>query len=303
MTGSTPLVSIVAVNFNNSNYVVDTLNSIASQNYPSIELIIVDDCSTDDSVQKIKHWLTQYNKPYKLVLHNQNKGVCFACNSGFKIASGKYIGYIATDDILLPEKLAIQVSILEDSNEKIGCVYSDTHLIKSNGAPHYGWFIQRYRQFSDLPTGNLHNILMEGNFIPGMSALFKQSVFEKIGWFDENLGYEDFDMWLRLSKEYHIVFSDFVSAKYRIHSNSIMAKRKDWATDNFFIYLKHADHPVAKTKLYKMLYEAYSQKKPYAFTFAKAYKNAFNEKSFLLKCILNKIPFSLYTFFKLFYKR
>ncbi|WP_303813338.1 glycosyltransferase family A protein, partial [Apibacter mensalis] len=91
-----PLVSIVAINYNNSKHLVETLDSIDQQTYKNIELIIVDDCSTDDSVKKIDQWLLTYNKPFQFIKHIENKGICKTINDGYKVAKGKYISSIAT---------------------------------------------------------------------------------------------------------------------------------------------------------------------------------------------------------------
>ena len=76
-----PLVSICAANYNNELYVLETLESIKNQTYHNIELIIVDDCSTDKSPEIIENWLNNFGKPYKFIRNEKNGGVCRACNT------------------------------------------------------------------------------------------------------------------------------------------------------------------------------------------------------------------------------
>ena len=100
-----PLVTIGAINYNNTCYVLETLNSILRQTYSEIELIIVDDASTDDSLLKIRKWLANYPLPYKLVVHSENQGVHKAYESVIQNATGEFISFIATDDLFEPEKI------------------------------------------------------------------------------------------------------------------------------------------------------------------------------------------------------
>lgn len=255
-----PLVTVGAANYNNAKYVLKTLESIKYQSYPNIELIIVDDCSTDNSVELIENWLTSYDKPFKFIKHDINLGVCAACNGLLKNASGKYISTIATDDILMEEKIMNQVKILENSDNDVCAVYSDAYLIKEDGSPRYGWFIQNHGHFVDLPSGNIFNRLLEGNYLPAMSLLVKKSSYDEIGMFDENLVYEDYDMWLRLSKKYKFILSDYVSVKYRIRDSSASFTIKNWNNSYIQIFLKHLDNPVALKQLEKIVIDMYLTK-------------------------------------------
>ena len=129
---SQPLVTIGAINYNNGLYVIETLESIKAQSYQNVELIIVDDCSTDNSVVLITEWLKNFDKPYKFIKHEKNKGVCNTCNDLLTNASGKYISTIGTDDIMMPDKIKVQVEILENSADEVCAVYSDAFLIKED---------------------------------------------------------------------------------------------------------------------------------------------------------------------------
>ena len=263
---SQPLVTIGAINYNNGLYVIETLESIKAQSYPNVELVIVDDCSTDNSATLIADWLNSYNKPFKFIKHPKNLGVCATCNDVLKNASGKYISIIATDDIMMDEKIEVQVNILENSTDDVGAVYSDAYLIKEDSSPRYGWFIQRHEDFDQLPSGNIYETLLKGNFIPAMSLLVKKSCYIKIGFFDENLIFEDFDMWLRLSKAYNILYSEYVSIKYRVRSNSLTRTIKNWDHSYLDIYIKNLKSPIALAKIQRMTMVAYEFKDRKFFT-------------------------------------
>lgn len=240
---TSPLVTIAAINYNCARFLIETLQSIQAQTYANYELVIVDDCSTDNSVAVIKEWLSSFNKPFKLIVHPKNLGICATFNDALKNASGKYISFIATDDIMLPDKLKVQVDMLEKAPDDFCAVYSDAYLIKEDGSPRYGWFIQRARDFDNLPDGNIYNALIEGNFLPAMSLLVKLDAIRSVGEFDEHLVYEDYDMWLRLAKKYRFLYSDYVSVKYRVRNGSLVSSIRNWFPSLVMIYAKHLDNP------------------------------------------------------------
>ena len=234
-----PLVTIGAINYNNAKYVIETLESIKSQTYRNIELIIVDDCSTDKSFELIHDWLKTYKGICKVIAHEINLGVCATCNDVLRNASGEYISIIATDDIMLPEKIAKQVELLLKTNDDIGAVFSDAYLINEDSSLKKELFIQRYRKFDKVPSRFIYKDLLEGNFLPAMSVMVKKICYNDVGLFDVDLVFEDYDMWLRISKKYKFLYSDFIGVKYRIRQNSLMSATKNWDTSTIRIFAKH----------------------------------------------------------------
>lgn len=287
----TPLVSIIAINYNNGAWVLETLDSIAEQSYSNIELIIVDDCSTDNSPGLIKEWISHFNRPVKFIQHEINKGVCATSNTGFKAASGKYVSYLGTDDILLPEKIEKQVEILENTPGNVAAVYSDAYLIDKNSDRLYGWYIQKFHpELRKLPSGNLFNELIVANFLPAMTLLIRRDIFESIGYFDENLVNEDYDMWLRMSRKYEIVFSPYVSAKYRIHSQSMVHTVKKWNPSFIRTFAKHLDNSGAREILKKFAITAYYEKDKESLTLLNAIRKDLPEIRHILKLYHLPLP-------------
>ena len=236
---SQPFVTIGAINYNNGLYVIETLESIKAQTYPNVELVIVDDCSTDNSATLIAEWLVDYSKPFKFIKHPKNLGVCATCNDVIKNASGKFVSLIATDDIMMPDKIKIQASLLEQADSNIGAVYSDAYLMNDDSSLRQGLFIERYRKFDNIPSGHIYNDLLATNFLPAMSLMVKMECYKEVGLFDEELVFEDYDMWLRISKKYEILYSTYISAKYRLRNNSLMTVIRNWDTSTIKILAKH----------------------------------------------------------------
>jgi glycosyltransferase involved in cell wall biosynthesis len=258
MEDSLPLVSIVLINYNNEKYVLDTLYSIESQTYENIEIIVVDDCSTDSSPKIITEWLKKARRKTQFIQHTENNGICATCNSGFKAAGGKYVSYMATDDIMLPEKTELQVKALETTDDSVAAIFSDAYMIDEEGNMLYGKAIQRGHPYlTRIPSGRVYKKLIEKNFIPPMTAMFKNSIFKDIGYFDETLLFEDRDMFLRIAKKYQIIFSDFVSAKYRLNTAGISSKIRDWDTHELKTLIKHSDDEECKAQVVKLSMRIY----------------------------------------------
>lgn len=262
MEDRSPLVSIIAVNYNNAVWVLDTLNSIAAQTYPNLELIIVDDCSTDNSPQLIENWLKTCSLPVRFIRHEKNRGVCATCNTGFKLAQGRFISYTGTDDIFLPEKTAEQVRLLQTGDKETGMVYSDAFLMDDRGEPLYGWFIQKHRQdFASPPSGRIFEDLLKANFIPAMSVLIKKEVLEEVGYFDERLLFEDYDMWLRIASKYSVTYGDKPLVKYRVRQGSLSCRTKDkYMPVLMQMYIKFSEREDVLEKIVQLAAISYREK-------------------------------------------
>jgi glycosyltransferase involved in cell wall biosynthesis len=236
------LVSEIVLCYNQARFVVETLESVRAQNYRHTELIIVDDCSTDDSVATIEHWLNRTAVTCTFIRHVQNSGICKSLNDALAVAKGKYISLIAADDTWLPDKIDVQVEQMEAAPETVGVLYSDALQMDEEGKSLPEMFISAHRRLAEMPQGDVLEILLEDNFIPAMTTLIRRSCFEQVGRYDETLAYEDWDMWLRIAQKYQFVYSPVVSAKYRIVKASMMRSRaEELKKSRDRIILKHLE--------------------------------------------------------------
>jgi glycosyltransferase involved in cell wall biosynthesis len=220
-----PLVSIGVASFNNAGYIIETLDSIRKQTYSNWELVVVDDASSDNSVALIKEWLQKYpHVKGRLLVNATNKGVCHTFNRFLAEASGQYISIIGSDDLFLPNKLSAQVAILEGCSSRQGVVYSDVSKIDVSGkviVPSI-YATNQIKPFA----GDVWLEMLKTNFLGAMTVLIRRECFAKVGLFDESLAYEDWDMWLRISREFEFVYQSEITCHYRIHGGSAMHKRR-----------------------------------------------------------------------------
>lgn len=219
--GFHPIITIIALCFNHEHYVLECLESIRRQSYQNFELIITDDCSSDKSVSVIEHWILDCGLQCKFIKHTVNHGLCKTLNEALALARGQYLAMIATDDLWLPDKLAVQFKELEQHPSSVGVLYSDAYQIDSNGFPLEGMFIESHRPSMSAPQGHIFDLIASRNFIPAMATLIRMECFQTVGHYDEKLSFEDWDMWLRIATKYEFRFSTYISAKYRILQTSM----------------------------------------------------------------------------------
>ncbi|HEY1921672.1 MAG TPA: glycosyltransferase [Tepidisphaeraceae bacterium] len=246
MTGqanSPPLVTAIVLCYNHARFVVEALEGVKSQTYTNIQLLIIDDRSTDDSVAVIEKWIAANNLDCTFVRHEKNMGLCRSLNEAVSLSRGEYISLVAADDVWLPHKIAMQVEMLEKLPRKVGVAYTDAFQIDEHGNVLPKRFIEDHRRsLTSPPTGDVQEQLWRGNFVPAMSTLVRSEVYKTIGGYDETLAYEDWDFWLRASRQYEFAYSPEISAKYRVLATSMIRTRQDEIRKSVRrIYLKNLE--------------------------------------------------------------
>ena len=219
-----PLVSIICLAYNHENFVVETLNSVIQQNYQPIELIIVDDYSKDRTKLEINNWLLSHPE-VQFIANEFNIGNTKSFNIALKIAKGEYIIDLAADDLLLPNGIQMQINAFQKSKFKnLGVVYGNAEIINEDGSFNSFYFPvdKNGKVISKRIIGDIYSsVLSTGDSICSVSALFKKSVFDFLGGYDETLAYEDLDSWIRASREYEFDFIDEVLVRKRMVTNSL----------------------------------------------------------------------------------
>lgn len=213
-----PLVSVIVPSYNHANYICQTLESIFSQTYDNIELIVIDDCSIDDSVSVINTIKAKHD--FIFIEHKENKGLSNTLNEAINIARGKYISSIASDDYWPDYKIAVQVDILEKHPEYAVCFGKYTGF--SNDDKQIKYVSKYYR------SGYIFNDLITWKFsIPALTTMINKSVFKDVGLYDPSIAIEDWYMWLKISKKYPFYYINEVLGFYRLHENN-MSKKMLW---------------------------------------------------------------------------
>lgn len=219
-----PLVTIICLCYNQEEYILKSLFSVINQNYPSIELIIIDDYSIDNSKSVIEKWLVSY--PEILFIANEtNLGNTKSFNKALKKANGAYIIDLAADDVLLPDCVTLQINAFKNTTLKnLGVVYGNTELISENGQfESYYFAVDSFQKvLKKRATGPIYSaVLSGGDSICSVSMMVKKTVFDHLNGYDERLAYEDLDFWIRASRVYDFDFIDEILIQKRIVTNSL----------------------------------------------------------------------------------
>lgn len=258
-----PLVTVGVASYNNANYVIETLDSIANQTYKNLEIIINDDASTDESVEKITKWINKHSELNIRFFQSQtNQGICKSGNIILKNSAGKYICLIGSDDRYLPSFIERRVELLESTRREVGFCYSLTYLIDIKGG-------RCGVENRPTPSGMVFIDLVKGysSLCKPFTCLIKKSCFEIIGYYDENLLYEDFDWFLRATKKFEVLYLNSFDTEYRIVPGSLGSNlnSNEGFLSNIAIIKKHLGYNketdiYLRRRLFRLAYNAYRAK-------------------------------------------
>ena len=220
-----PLVSVICLCHNHIAYVQDAIDSVLNQTYENIEVIVVDDASEDDSQEIISKLSKKHG--FKTISNNTNLGNCKSFNLGFRQSIGKYLIDLSADDLLEPERIKVGVEVLEKLGESYGVHFCDVELVDKKGVVQ-GTHYERDPDgnlIEDVPTGDIYHHLVERYFINAPAMMMTRKVLEELNGYDEELSYEDFDFWVRSSRNFKYAFSDQVLVKKHVLATSLSSKQ------------------------------------------------------------------------------
>lgn len=221
-----PLVSICVITYNSSKTVIETLESIYNQTYKNIELIVSDDCSSDNTVEIVKNWLDEKRSRFQtaeIITIEKNTGVTGNVNRAVKKAKGKYVKDIAGDDILLNDYTEKCVSYME-SNPEINVLFTDVKFFSTDNSKVYENLIIDYNFFKKNSEEQFVQIIKTGlPCLPTPSSIYTKEILEKLDYFDENIPmWEDGPMYFRLTQNnIKIYFLDTVGVLNRVRKDSL----------------------------------------------------------------------------------
>lgn len=221
-----PLVTVICICYNHQKYVIETIQSVLHQTYSPIEIIVIDDKSSDRSVELIQDFLADY-PAIQLIQNTENLGNTKTFNKAVGYAHGEYLIDLACDDILLPHCVETQVAtFLQNKTSDIGIVFGNSEQIDESGMYLRDYFPtdgNRSVCNKALFSMDLEFILQGGLCMNSASAMMHRGIFEQLGKYDERLAFEDLDYWIRVLEKYRIVFIDDILSQKRDVKNSMGA--------------------------------------------------------------------------------
>jgi glycosyltransferase involved in cell wall biosynthesis len=218
-------IDVIVPVYNGALYICDCVSSVLSQTLKPRRIIVVDDGSTDGTVDVVS---SLHKSDPSVLLHRMggNFGVSAARNAGISLSDAPFIAFVDADDIWMPDKLALQMQVFKTARQPVGFVHSSYFLIDEGGTP-----LAHERGSPPLLSGNiLSRLLREGNVLSGSasSVLIKRDVLDAAGLFDEQLYYaEDLDLWLRLAAISAVGHTPEAVVGIRVHGGAAPYKGRD----------------------------------------------------------------------------
>ena len=219
------LVSIITANYNAQKFIADTIESVLAQTYTNWEMIIVDDCSSDDSIEIIKQYMQQ-DKRIKLIELKNNSGAAIARNQAIEKAQGRYIAFLDSDDLWKSDKLEKQISFMLEN--KYSFTYTNYNLIDENNI--------EYGKTFEAPKYVSYKDLLKTCSIGCLTAIYDTQYLGKV-YMPVILKRQDYALWLKILKMIDKAYCLEESlAIYRTRSNSISSNKLKAAQYQWRIY-------------------------------------------------------------------
>jgi glycosyltransferase involved in cell wall biosynthesis len=211
-------VSVLLTCYNHIRYLPECYQAALNQTFTDIEIIAIDDGSTDGT----REWLTTHATGAKVILNEKNLGTYGTLNEALKQASGEFIAILNDDDLWAPQKLEKQIALFHLRPE-IGLVHTDGGFIDGDGKPMSGTPLGF--EFPRTETGDVGLALVYQNKIIASAALVRRECFEKLGGFNEEyFGSGDWEMWIRVAEKWHVGFVAEKLTWYRVHGENASHK-------------------------------------------------------------------------------
>ncbi|MFT6734680.1 MAG: glycosyltransferase involved in cell wall biosynthesis [Ulvibacter sp.] len=232
--GMTLEISVVIPAYNAGKYIEECINSVLEQKCSNLEVIVVDDCSTDNTRKIVSQFDADIVK--YICLDKNFGGPSKPRNVGVKAAKGQYIVMLDADDLLIDNSIQQRIDILK-ADQEIACVFSDGKRFDESNGDHSGTFLSQHSYFIDLfeqynqntwvkfSSKDAYRTLAKGDYILPSGLIVRKSVYDNIGLYDECVtNSQDLDMSLRIAKTYPIAYLDITGFKQRVHASSISAQ-------------------------------------------------------------------------------
>lgn len=222
-----PLVSVIVVCYNASEYIIETLESVKAQTYKNIEVIITDDCSKDETVSRCKDWLKSNQGKFvniKIIESEKNTGVTVNLNRGLKASTGEWIKPIAGDDKLTPNCIDDNIAYVQ-LNPQTNVLFSDMQMFGK--VDEMKKHININCRYFGLNKEEFRNRLFFMNFLPAPTLFINTNVFSRYGYYDETIPMmEDWPYWLRLLRNnVEMSYMNKVTIQYRVHESISISKK------------------------------------------------------------------------------
>lgn len=221
-------VSVIIPNYNHARYVGQAIESVLAQHHPDVEIIVVDDGSSDDSRAVIGRFGTRVR-----AIFQENRGLSAARNTGIGAANGSYIAVLDADDLYEPDFASTLAPFL-DANPQAEAVYCGYRFVNDDNQA------LPQQEARLVPPEELHQALVDGNFLVPEAILVRRRCYEQVGPFDESLSaLEDLDMWLRITRHHTVLGTPKLLTRHRVLAGSMSTDPARQTRNRLAVIRKH----------------------------------------------------------------
>ncbi|SFM09183.1 glycosyltransferase family 2 protein [Halanaerobium salsuginis] len=235
------LVSIITPLYNSEEFISETIESVLVQSYSNWEMIIVDDCSTDNGVNIVKKYKENDNR-IKLVQLKKNSGAAVARNTAIKVAKGRYISFLDSDDLWQPEKLEKQIQFMQENDYAF--TYTNYQKMTESG--------ELVNGIVKSPSELNYEKALHTNYIGCLTAMYDTNKLGKIC-MPEIRKRQDYGLWLKILKQVDGHGLNENLAYYRVRNNSVSSNKIDLLKYNWKLYRDIENLSILRS-LYNILY-------------------------------------------------
>ena len=245
------LVSIITPMYNSKNFIKSTIKSVCMQSYQNWEMIIIDDGSTDNGVDRVKE-LENYDKRIRIIVQESNKGSAQARNTGIKHSRGRYIAFLDSDDLWVSEKLKNQLKFMKEKNSPL--TFTAYQKINEEGE-----FLGQV----DITTSKIgYKDMLKTNHIGCLTAIFDTKLLGGKIYMPLIEKRHDHGLWLSILKQVHTAYGlKEVLGKYRIRDGSISNNKIDNIKYQWRLYREIEKLNIIKSLYYMAFYTYYGIRK------------------------------------------
>lgn len=241
---SIPLVSVVVASYNAAKTLAETVECVLRQTYPSVELVVVDDGSTDDTQEILKRYSSRVR-----IVAKSNGGLASARNAGCKAAQGTYVALLDADDLCMPNRISVQAAFMEQHPDVLLCC-SDFSAFNASGIVAESYIARYYSRVDETPggiagiysrqkdisvdgeklstySGQVYEHMAAGNFIHPPTVFFRRSALEKCGFWDESIVNAcDVDWLVRMTRIGQVGYIDRPLLQYRLSESQMSGSQQ-----------------------------------------------------------------------------
>lgn len=247
-----PKLSVIIASYNHQDYIAETLRSLEEQTFRDFEIIIVDDGSSDKTVEAAKNAQSRAQ-----IYTQENQGVVAARNRGIDLAKGRYICFVDSDDVVLPERFAKQVALF-DSDTELGLVFADALIIDSKGEK-----IGKFSEVYPVVSGDVAQMLaMHYCFTPMITVMVRADVLRKTGPFEKPGPISDYMKWIEVSHISKVHYDPEPLGCWRRHQTSTSKqanKVKSYAKTRAALKRILRKYPTLKAEIGQKIVKRYSR--------------------------------------------